>query len=138
MQILTFDLESSAESHPKPCDINGPLQRRLDSSSDLIDGVRWRLLLDVVRTLCADGPHPQAFGQIWDHELWLSPANPANRVQVQIWTDWRDYGPVRDGIPAMHYRIQIRRPTVKGSEDVRAEHPDQVKMIVCQAFGWAR
>jgi hypothetical protein len=59
------------------------------------------------------------------------------RVWVQVWADWPDYGPVRDGLPVMHYRLQIRRPGSNLSRDERMATPAESERVIWQAFGWA-
>ena len=59
-------------------------------------------------------------------------------VKVTIRADWRDYGPVRDGIPEMHYRFRVKRPGKIATEDARAKDELEAKLIVCRAFGWYR
>jgi hypothetical protein len=75
---------------------------------------------------------------VLNRELTLMPANPANRVSVRVWTDWRDYGPVRDGLPVLHYRMQIQRRSSQRTVDARADSPEEAKRIIYQAFGYLR
>jgi hypothetical protein len=57
-------------------------------------------------------------------------------VTVEIEADWLDYGPVQDGVPVMHYRIRVRGPRAKLSDEVRVKDPDEVRKIIYKAFGW--
>lgn len=134
MRIITVDLRGESDS---PCDIEGPLQR-LAAEFDTLSAIRWQKLLELVRALRADGPNPTAWGLILGEELQLSPPNPANRASARIWVDWRDYGPVENGLPVMHYRIQVQRPGSRLSAEVRTADPDEVRQVIWEAFGWVR
>jgi hypothetical protein len=57
-------------------------------------------------------------------------------VRVSVWVDWRDYGPLRDGLPEMHYRLQVERPGKTITDDARAKDPIEAERIICEAFGW--
>lgn len=133
MRIKTFDFNSE---QPQPCDVEEALRRRI-VSSDRLAAARWQKLLELARVLQADGPHPEAWSFLLGDVLHLRPSNPANCVSVEIWTDWQDYGPVSDGLPVLHYRLQIRRGKAPRSTDVRAEHPEMVRDLILQAFGWS-
>jgi hypothetical protein len=61
------------------------------------------------------------------------PAKPGVCVTLRV--DWRDYAPLRDGFPEMHYRFQIKRPGKVISEDFRAKDPLEAHRIICEAFG---
>lgn len=134
MRITTFSLRDKSGS---PCDIEVPLQR-LAVDSDTISAAQWQKLLELVRALRADGPNPTAYGLILGRELHLWPPTPAIRASVRIWVDWQDYGPVENGLPVMHYRIQVKRPGSQLSADIRTTVPDEVRRIIWEVFGWVR
>ena len=133
MRIVTLDLD--AKSH-EFCDIAIPLQR-LATSPDRVVAARWQMLLDLVEVLRVDGLHPTAYAQIICDELDLWPGNPANRVHVRVWVDWKDFAPLRDGLPEMHYRLQIKRPGRIATKDARSRDAEEVNRIIREAFGWS-
>jgi hypothetical protein len=97
---------------------------------------KGRMLLDLVAHLESRGSAPDVFAHVVGDELWLSPANPYNRVQVHVAVVWRDYGPVRDGYPDMYYHMSVRRPGAPGHEE-RAHELHEVEGCIRRAFGWA-
>jgi hypothetical protein len=134
MRIVTLDLDADP---PEPCDVEIPL-RRLASAPDRLVAARWQMLLELVRALRADGPHPEAWASILGEELYLSPGNPANRVTVRVRADWQDGAPLRDGWPEFHYRLQIERSGARLSQDARTQSPEEAGRIIREAFGWSR
>jgi hypothetical protein len=117
-------------------DIVAPL-RALATDPDRLTSARGRMLLELVEYLHAQGPAPRACGHLSLDELVLFPSHPSAKVSVQVWADWPDYGPARDGLPVMHYRLQIRRPGSPLSRDERAATPAEAERVIWQAFGWA-
>src|SRR5262249_16153737 len=97
-----------------------PVVRHLADDADPLVALKGRMLLGLVYHLENGGPAPCVFGYLSGDELWLTPANRHNRARVHIRADWRDYGPARDGIPEMHYRLSIRRPGSPLRRDERA------------------
>ena len=132
MRIITLDL---GHDPPVRREVHDVLQQ-LVRTTDRLASARWHKLVELVQFLCSDGPFPEAWGQVCGDALHLSPANSANRVTVQVWTDWRDYGPAPGGLPLLHYRLQVRRPSIHLSENARVESPDQARDIIWKAFGW--
>jgi hypothetical protein len=119
-------------------DIEAPL-RSLASSHDRLEAFKGRKLLELVRHLQAQGPAPEVIGRLWwRQQLLLTPRSTTNRAAVTVWIDWRDYAPVRDGLPEAHYRLQIRRGNAALSQDARAATPEEVERIIWEAFGWVR
>jgi hypothetical protein len=83
----------------------------------------------------AQNPDPTTWGNRLSREMRRRfPAKPGVRVSVRV--DWRDYAPLRDGLPEMHYRFQVERPEVTITEDARAKHTIEAERIICEAFGW--
>ena len=113
-----------------------PVLRRLAESTDPIAACRGRMLLDLVGLLEARGPAPSAFSSLVRDELWFTPANRHNRARVGVRVDWRDRGPIRDGLPAMHYRLSIRQGGARLSRDERTTEPSRVDDLIRAAFGW--
>jgi hypothetical protein len=101
------------------------------SGHSRLDALKGQKLLDLVQLLEAQGPEPRVYARFLLKELMLL----TNNVCVKVWVDWRDYGPLQDGIPQAYYRLQIRRESVALSEDRRAETPEEVERIISQAFG---
>jgi hypothetical protein len=132
MQIIILDLDSDP---PEWCDIEIPL-RRLASSPQPVVAARWSKFLELVEVLRADGPHPEVQGLILCDELMLT--RRGNLATVRVRVDWRDYAPLRDGLPEMHYRVQIEPRFAKLSREVRTRSPEEVEGIIREAFGWSR
>ncbi len=133
MRIKTFDFTSE---QPQLCGLEEALQRRI-VSSDRLAAARWSKLLELARVLKEDGPYPEVWSCLLCDVLHMGPSNSANRVSVDIWMDWQDYGPVSDGLPVLHYRLQIRRGTAPRSTDARADRPEKARDLILQAFGWS-
>jgi len=109
------------------------------SSSDRLEAFRGQRLLELVRFLQSRGSVPVAIGTLVFPEFRLSPSNPANKVQVTVWVDWPDYGPVEDGLPkTAYYRLDIRRGNAALSENARADSPEEAERVIWRAFGWMR
>ena len=97
--------------------------------------LKARMLRDLVAHLESRGPAPDIFAHVVGDELWLSPANRQNRVQVQVAAVWRDYSPLLDGYPEMHYLVSVRRPGTPAHEE-RARELPEVEGHIRAAFGW--
>ena len=110
---------------------------RSATGSQVIDSSSPASLLELVNHLEARGPAPDAFAHLNGDELWLTPANRYNRARVHVAVVWRDYGPVRDGLPEMHYRLSIRRDGMSLSREERSSDLAEVERAICGAFGWA-
>src|SRR5262245_10775989 len=104
-------------------------------SEDRLQAAKGQRFLELVKHLQSQGPAPTACGLIVLDELWLTPANRANRASVRVWVDWLDNGPLRDGLPAMHYRLQAERPGASLSRDTRAKTPEEASQAIFEAFG---
>ena len=119
------------------CDIDVPLLPLADSPEPLT-AARWKKVLDLIRHLRSGGPDAEVWAHVFGNTLYLHPAHARERgVSIKLWIDWRDHGPMRDGLPVLHYRLQIQRPGSRLSEDARTEDPEEVRQILCRAFGWA-
>jgi hypothetical protein len=92
--------------------------RALVASPERIASASGRMLLELVEYLQSRGPTPKAGMTFFNNELWISLRHPARGVTV--WVDWQDYGETRDGLPVMHFRIQISNPDSKLSDNHRA------------------
>lgn len=68
------------------------------------------------------------------HETRKFAGEPDASVTLRV--DWRDYAPLRDGIPQMHYRIEIKRPGQNLTEEARAQNSAECERVLRQAFGW--
>jgi hypothetical protein len=134
MRITGLDLDADP---PKRCDAEDLLERRT-SDPDRVSAARWQMLLALVRVLRAEGSHPEAWGFLLGRELQLYPGNADNPESVRVWADWPDYGPVRDGIPVMHYRLQVKRRGATRTRDARASSAEEAGRIIQEAFGWLR
>jgi hypothetical protein len=114
-----------------------PAVLRLAADADPAVARKGRMLLELVNHLEARGPAPDAFAHLNGDELWLTPANRYNRARVHVTVVWRDYGPVRDGLPEMYYRLSIRRDGMSLSREERSSDLDEIERTICGAFGWA-
>lgn len=94
------------------------------------------MLIDLVDFLEEDGPAPLTFAHISQHEIWITAANQYNRAMVKITVDWPDYGPLHDGLPAMHYRLQITRRAGAPIRDGRSTDMKEVRRLFFEGFGW--
>jgi hypothetical protein len=125
--------------NPSGCDnpdLKAPLAVMAESA-DRLEAAKGEKLLALVRHLEAQGPAPRAIGRVALGELWLSPSGRSSGAFVRVWLDWPDYGPAQDGLPVMHYRIQVRRPGSSLSADARVQSPQEVEQVISEAFGWA-
>jgi hypothetical protein len=57
-------------------------------------------------------------------------------IRVSVWVDWRDYAPLQEGLPEMHFRFQVKRTAMTITEDARARDPVEAERIICESFGW--
>ena len=100
-----------------------------------LDPVRERQMKEFMDEWRASNPHPTTWGNSLSREMRRRfPHKPGIRVSVRV--DWRDYAPLRDGVPEMHYRFQVERPGKTITEDARAKDPAEAERIICEAFGW--
>ena len=121
-------------NHPESHAIEPPLVK-MASSEDRLEALKGRKLLELVRHLQAQGPAPQVCGSlVLRHELWLMTYNLANQVLVKVWVDWQDYGPLFDGLPVAHYRLQFKGENSAISENARAGRPEEAEQVLLKAF----
>ena len=106
------------------------------ADTDRLSAARARMLVDLVERLLGQGPSEQAYGELCGGELWLQPCRPAGTTSVKVWPDWRDCGPVRDGLPVMYYRLEVRRPGSGLSDDDRIPTAAAAAQAIRRAFGW--
>jgi hypothetical protein len=104
--------------------------RHLANSSDRLRATRGRMLLRLVEQLQNSGPTPQALALLVSNELLISIAYPGRAVRV--WVDWQDYGKTVDGLPTMHYRIQMNTQDMVLSRDERASSPADAERAILQ------
>jgi hypothetical protein len=123
----------------EPGSLDAELAQRV-SSEDRVEAQKGRMISELVRHLGARGADPQVFGSMMTDKLFLSCAgsSASATTSVRVWVDWRDRSPLRDGIPAMHYRLQFRRGEAPLSRDERASDVADVERIIRDAFGRAR
>jgi hypothetical protein len=119
--------------HCEARDIEKPL-RLLAANDDPFKAAKGLRLLELVRSLQASSPTPEAVGWVWGQELWLSPFGRVNHLSILIGLDWNDYGPLQDGMPLMHYRIRIRRGDDVMTTDERGNLHEDVERIILEAF----
>jgi hypothetical protein len=125
MQIINpLDSESK--------DIEPPLVK-MAASNDRLVALKGRKLLELVRHLKAQGPTPGALGSLLLSELWLQ----SSRASVQVWVDWQDYGPMCDGLPVTHFRLQLKRENAIVSQEARTASLEEAEQFILQAFGWS-
>ena len=97
-------------------DIRAQLQESA-AAPDRISAANAKMLLELVDYLQRLGPTPKAIAILNKHELWVSIAK--SRRSIRVWADWPDYGQVRDGLPVMYYRFQIKKWGEELSDDAR-------------------
>ncbi len=111
------------------------LQELLLHEPEPPDPVRDREMKRFVDEWRAQNPDPTTWGNRLSREMRRRfPSKP--KVCVSVWVDWQDYTPLRDGLPEMHYRFQVKRPGKTISEDARTKDPVEAERIICEAFGW--
>jgi hypothetical protein len=99
------------------------------------DPVRDREMKKFMDEWRALNPDPTTWGnRLIREKMQRFPPKPGVRVSVRV--DWRDYAPLRDGLPEMHYRFQVKRPGRTITEDARAKDPVEAERIICEAFRW--
>jgi hypothetical protein len=117
----------------RPCDIEVLLRRRIATESH-VSAARWQKLLELIQILRANGPYPEVWGHFFVDDLHLVTRNPANRTSVRLGVDWKDYGPLRDGLPDMHFRLRVKSENANLSKDVRTQDPREVEQVLLAAF----
>lgn len=102
--------------------------RALAVSSDRLTAARGQMLLHLLEHLQRQSPTPGAHAIYVIDELWISVVPGGKYVSIRI--DWPDRGEVKDGLPAMHYRMQLDRGERELSLNVRAATiPDAEKSL---------
>jgi hypothetical protein len=112
-------------------DLKAPLLL-MAGSDDRLAAAQGEMLLELVRHLEAQGPAPRATGRVALAES-VRPVLGSVRSGVGGLAGLR---PLQNGLPLMHYRIQVRRPGSSLSADARARSPEEVEQVIRQAFGW--
>ena len=98
------------------------------------DSVRMREMNAFMDEWRQPNPDPGTWGKSVRREMEQRfPHKP--RTTVSVWVDWRDYPPLREGVPEMHFRFQVKRPGKTLSEDARAKDPLEAERIICEVFG---
>jgi hypothetical protein len=111
------------------------LQELLLHKPEPPDPVRDREIKKFMDEWRALNPDPTTWGNRLSREMRRRfPPKPGVLVSVRV--DWRDYAPLRDGLPEMHFRFQVQRPGTAISQDARAKDPLEAERIICEAFGW--
>ena len=115
-------------------DIKPPLHV-LAESEDRLRAAKAQRLLELVLCLEAQGPAPQVGGSVFSDELWLNGRRGAPPVHVAVRMDWKDFGPVEQGLPVMHYRVRVRRAGTVLTEDARLGTSQEASKVIMQSFG---
>lgn len=118
----------------EPYDLEAPLSA-MATDPDRLTAARGRMLLELVRYLLTRGPNPQVGALVFEGEIELIPLRQTNARSIRIWVDYRDYGPVRNGLPDLYYRLQVERSTTRISSDHRVAAPAEVEQVLLQAIG---
>jgi hypothetical protein len=50
--------------------------------------------------------------------------------------DWPDYGPMEDGFPIMHYRVDVKHSDNEVRSEIRTRELEEIRQVLLQAFGW--
>ena len=100
-----------------------------------IDPVRKKKMREFMEEWRASNPDPTTSGDSLRREM-RKRFPPETGIRVRVWAGWRDYGPVRDGLPVMHYRFEVRRPGKAENVYARARDAAGAERIIRKAFGW--
>jgi hypothetical protein len=105
--------------------------REQAASLDPVRAACGRMMLELMDYLQSRGPTPQASAIFFRNVLSIGLRTPTRGVRV--WVDWQDYGAVRDGLPVMHYRVDVDRPDSKLSENHRANTMVEAACLILTA-----
>lgn len=114
-----------------------PLRVPADNT-DRLASARSTMMRELVDYLQAQGLTPQVGGHLIRNELLLISNHPSKKASVRIWTDWPDYGPVHNGLPVLHYRLQVQQTGSHLSMDERATTTVEAGRVILLAFGLSR
>jgi hypothetical protein len=99
------------------------------ASSKRPEAACGKMLLELVEYLETQVQTPQVMASLRTNVLELRVAG--TDTFANVWVDWNDYGEDRDGLPVMHYRMQISRPLERSlSEDLRMTEPAEVERVI--------
>jgi len=107
----------------------------LTGSENKVQARKADKLLELVRYVEERPPSYRVFGILHPTDQ-LSLTCGSNRVSVQIWMDWHDYGPIEDGVPIMHYRADLRNSDHELQSEIRTKELEEIRQFLLQAFGW--
>jgi hypothetical protein len=111
------------------------LQKLLLYKPEPPDPVRDREMKKFMDEWHALNPYSTTWGNRLSREMRQRfPRKPGVRVSVRV--DWRDYAPLLDGLPEMHYRFQVERPGKTITEDARTKDLAAAERFICEACGW--
>ena len=57
-------------------------------------------------------------------------------VHLEVWVDWKDYGPIENGVPKMHFRVRATRAGNITFEDARAKDIAEAEEFIRKVIGW--
>ena len=105
--------------------------REQAAASEPVHAAGARKLLELMEYLRGRGPTPKVGAMMFRNVLSLTLLHPQRGVDV--WVDWYDRGKMRDGLPVMHYRIDVRGPDSKITENHRAETMVEAAALILTA-----
>jgi len=92
-------------------------------------------MLELVRYLEDRPPSYRVFAtQRLVDQLWLTYGRRPRSVWARIRIDWSDYGPLEDGIPIMHYRIEVKSSDDDVWSEIRSRELEEIRQFLTQAF----
>jgi hypothetical protein len=99
------------------------------------DPVRSRQMKEFLNQWRAMNPDPTSWGDRLSREIARRfPSKPGVCVSVRV--DWQDHAPLREGLPVMHYRLQVAHPWQTITKEARTQDPTDAERIISEAFGW--
>lgn len=108
--------------------------QQLTCAENPVITVGGRMLQSLVDYLEASGATPSVVAELRPEGIWLWRAEPIGGVEALVSVDRPDYGPVRDGLPVMHYRLRIKCDGVPMSREWRTSDLAKVEYLIRQAF----
>ena len=107
-----------------------PFSSQIPTSSDPVESLRWQRLRDLVLGVEAAGDQrAEVVGVYVAPEIWLS----KKALLVKVMVDWKDYAPLVDGFPEMHYRIVVQQDDNPKNE-LRTNSTGEAVRIIASAL----
>jgi hypothetical protein len=106
----------------------------LTDSGDKVQAHKAERILELVRYLEEWPPSHRALAILHlTDQLWITFGRRPKVASARIRIDWKDYGPVEDGIPIMHYRIEVKTPGDKVWSEIRTRELEEIRQFLARA-----